>query len=65
MNPERLVKMLKPHVNSVLIDRMNYQGKTKAVFRERGLLRWLDDAYVDKVIERLVEGFSGKDVTLC
>jgi DNA repair photolyase len=65
MNPEKLVKMLKPHVSAVHIDRMNYQGKTKALFRQKGLLRWLDDAYVDKVIERLVEGFSGKDVTLC
>jgi hypothetical protein len=65
MNPEKLVRMLKPHVNAVLIDRMNYQGKTKAVFREKGLLRWLDDAFVDEVIERLVEGFGKKKVTLC
>jgi DNA repair photolyase len=65
MNPEKLVRMLKPHVNAVLIDRMNYQGKTKAVFREKGLLRWLDDAFVDEVIERLVAGFGAEKVTLC
>jgi DNA repair photolyase len=65
MKPERLAKMLRPHMNRVLIDRMNYQGKTKAVFREKGLLRWLDDAFVDEVIERLVEGFGAEKVTLC
>jgi DNA repair photolyase len=64
-NPERLAESLGPHVDSVLIDRMNYLPKTVKLYRLRKLDRWLDYDFVDEILERLQVGFAGKDVCIC
>jgi len=65
MNPDALAERIRPYVQSVLIDRMNYVSKTVAIYRRMNLKRWLDDSLVEEVIDRLRGGFNGKDVTIC
>ncbi len=63
--PERLAALLRPWADVVLIDAMNYQGKTRAIFRRLGQERWLDAAFTDGVKQRLRAALAGVDVTLC
>ncbi len=65
MNPERLAKKIAPHVDSVLIDRMNYVPKTLQVYRSMKLTSWLDDDVTEDVMERLIKGLDGIPATLC
>ncbi len=65
MNPEGLAKKIAPYVDSILVDRMNYISKTSKLYKERNLSRWLDDAFLYGIIERLKKGLPGKEVRLC
>ncbi len=47
MDPEALAGMLAGTVDSVLVDRMNYPGKSEAVYRRLGQQRWLQKAVMD------------------
>ena len=58
MNPDALIEKLRPHADSVLIDRMNYTSKTLQIYREMNLTKWLDKGFTDKVIGRLNDGFD-------
>jgi DNA repair photolyase len=60
MNPKRLVRMLRPSVDDVLISRMNYITKTAGLYRKHGLHRWLDRAHLDEVVATLKDGFADK-----
>ncbi len=65
MNPELLARKLRPHVDSILVDRMNYISKTRKIYRERKLDEWLDYDFGDEILERLQAGFAGKEVCVC
>lgn len=65
MNPEHLAKKIAPHVDSVLIDRMNYVPKTLQVYRSMKLTSWLDEDVTGDVMERLIKGLDGIPATLC
>jgi DNA repair photolyase len=65
MNPERLAESLRPHIDSLLIDRMNYVSKTRKLYRLKDLDEWLDYDFVDEILERLQAGFAGKEVCIC
>lgn len=56
MNPDVLIEKLSPNVDSVLIDRMNYTSRTRQIYRNMNLTKWLDRDFTEKVIERLKEG---------
>ena len=60
MDPERLVHMIEPYVTSVLIDRMNYRWKTATLYRQNGLLPWLDRYFVMDIEDRLLKALNGK-----
>lgn len=47
MNPEALAAMLAGAVDSVLVDRMNYSGKSASVYQKLGQQRWLQKAVMD------------------
>ena len=64
-NPESLAEKIGPHVDSVLIDRMNYESKTIGLYRRFGLLEWLEGGFVDGILDRLKKGFGGKEVSIC
>lgn len=65
MNPEVLSEKINPHVDSIIIDRMNYTSKTLKIYQRMNLTQWLDKGFIDDVIQRLKNGFSGKPVTIC
>ena len=64
-NPEALAKKISPHVDSVLIDRMNYLNKTIGLYRRHHLTDWLESDFIDEILRRLKAGFSGKEVNIC
>ncbi|MFO0793792.1 MAG: radical SAM protein [Candidatus Brocadiaceae bacterium] len=65
MNPDALSEKLSPYVDSVIIDRMNYTSKTVSIYKRLNLDRWLDNKFVDAIIEKLKDGFAGKTVDIC
>ena len=58
MDPRRLAEALDGAVDEVLIDRMNYPGKVKSIYRGAGLGRYLDDEYFADTASLLSEAFS-------
>jgi len=65
MNPESLARQIKPYVQGILIDRMNYESKVKPLYKRYHIEEWLDDGFIKDIILRLTKGFSGKDVEVC
>jgi len=65
MRPEALAKQIRPHVDRVLIDAMNYSSKTLAIYRAHSLEDWLKPAYVHSVIERLRDSFNAVPTEIC
>ena len=65
MDPEVLADKVRPHVERVLIDGMNYPSKTKALYRRQRLDEWLDGDFVDGVIGRLKHAFGSLDEECC
>lgn len=64
-NPEVLAGKIGPHVDSVLVDRMNYESKTIGLYRRFGLLEWLEGGFIDGILHRLKKGFGGREVNIC
>jgi len=58
MDPERLSKMLKPHVDCVFIDDMHYRWRVKEFYKKLGLSWALEDEYFEKTRKRLLELFQ-------
>ena len=65
MNPEELSKKISPYVDSVIIDKMNYTSKTINIYKRMNLNNWLEDGFVEDIIQRLENGFCGKPVSFC
>ncbi|MCF6154201.1 MAG: radical SAM protein [Candidatus Brocadia sp.] len=65
MNPETLSREISPHVDSVIIDRMNYASKTLRIYKRMHLDKWLDKDFTDDIIRRLTNGFDRKMVNIC
>lgn len=64
-DPEILAGKIKPHVDSVLIDRMNYLNKTIGLYRRQHLSDWVESDFLDHVLLRLRKSFEGKEVNIC
>jgi DNA repair photolyase len=65
MNPESLAKMIKPYVNSILIDKMNYVSKTKGLYKKHMISKWLDEKFTEEIVCRLKKVFEQKNVQIC
>lgn len=65
MDPLALARKIKPHVNRVIIDRMNYTDKTRWIYRKNKMEQWLDDGFVDDVITELKRLLSPRNVEIC
>lgn len=65
MNPEALLEKINPHVDSIIIDRMNYTSKTLKIYKRMNLNKWLEDGFIENIIQRLENGFAGKPVSIC
>ena len=66
LDPAELVERLKGLVGEVLIDRMNYSNKVKALYRKLGLERYLEDDYFHLFGNELKSLFekAGSQVTM-
>ena len=65
LNPEVLAEKMRPYIQSVLIDRMNYVSKTRKIYEFRKLKQWLEYDFVDEIIQRLEIGLEEKEVSIC
>lgn len=65
MNPERLAGMIRDYAGFVMIDRMNYVSKTAALYRNRGIERWLERKFVDQVVQKLKRELRETQVHVC
>ncbi len=65
MDPEALAASLAPWAGRVLVDDMNYLSKTRHVYRDLGLDRWLDPGFLEDIHTRLVASFPPGTLTRC
>jgi DNA repair photolyase len=64
LDPKALVAQLDGAIDEVLIDRMNYANKVKAIYRRAGLESYLEEDYFRIFGEELKERFEEKGVTV-
>ena len=64
LDPKPMVAMLDGLVDEVLIDRMNYPNKVKAIYRQAKLEKYLEENYFHLVGMELKEGFEKKGVAV-
>ena len=62
LDPKRLVRMLEGCVDEVLIDRMNYTNRVKAVYRRAHLEEYLEEDYFRIAGMELKESFQKKGI---
>jgi len=67
LDPKRIVSMVNGLVNEVLIDRMNYRNKVKAIYRKEKLEPYLEESYFHFTGIELKALFEEKgiSVTMC
>jgi DNA repair photolyase len=63
LDPKQLVTMLEGCVDEVLIDRMNYSNKVKAIYRKAKLEKYLEEDYFHLVGTELKERLEEKGIT--
>jgi len=64
LDPKPMVAMLDGLVDEVLIDRMNYPNKVKAIYRQAKLEKYLEENYFHLVGMELKERFEKKGVAV-
>jgi DNA repair photolyase len=64
LNPKPLVAMLDGLTDEVLIDRMNYPNKVKAIYRKAKLDQYLEEDYFHLVGTELKERFEKKGISV-
>jgi DNA repair photolyase len=62
LDPKQLVEMLDGAIDEVLIDRMNYPNKVKAIYRKAKLAPYLEENYFHLVGTELKERFEEKGI---
>jgi len=60
MNPEILAKQIVREVSYVLIDKMNYSYKTKRVYKALKLQHWLEEEFLQNIVNKLIELLNDK-----
>ncbi len=64
LDPKPLVAMLEGITDEVLIDRMNYPNKVKAVYRKAGMDQYLEEDYFRLAGAELKERFEKKGISV-
>ena len=62
LDPRLLVTMLEGVIDEVLIDRMNYPNKVKAIYRKNRMDQYLEESYFHLVGTELKERFEEKGI---
>ena len=65
MRPELLTERIRPYVQRVIIDCMNYAYRVEWLYRRHSMMEWLDTTFINRIIARLRHGLSDKEVTVC
>ncbi|MBI4653911.1 MAG: radical SAM protein [Nitrospirae bacterium] len=65
MGTESLAREIKPYVQNILIDRMNYESKVRWLYKKHYMEEWLEEKFIERVILRLKESFSDKNIEVC
>ncbi|NOZ68693.1 MAG: radical SAM protein [Deferribacteres bacterium] len=60
MNPRALAEQIRPYAGSVIIDRMNYTDRTRWLYRQYGIEKWLDEEFTGRVVSELAGRLGGK-----
>jgi DNA repair photolyase len=64
LDPSKLVTMLEGLIDEVLIDRMNYPNKVKAIYRRAKLDKYLEEDYFHFIGMELKEAFEKKGIAV-
>jgi DNA repair photolyase len=64
LDPNRMVILLEGLVDEILIDRMNYSNKVKAIYRKAKLEKYLEEDYFRLVGAELKERFEKKGISV-
>jgi DNA repair photolyase len=64
LDPKPLVAMLAGLIDEVLIDRMNYPNKVKAIYRRAKLNQYLEEDYFHLIGAELKERFEKKGISV-
>jgi DNA repair photolyase len=64
LDPKKLVTLLDGSIDEVLIDRMNYLNRVKAIYRKAKLDQYLDEDYFRFTGAELKERFEKKGVAV-
>ncbi len=60
MNPRVLAEQAGPYADSVIIDRMNYTERTRRLYRQYKIEKWLDEEFIGGVVSELTDRLGGK-----
>ncbi len=60
MDAARFVEMVGGAADEVLVDRLNYSDRVKALYRRASLERYLEDGYFERTAEELRRGFEAR-----
>jgi len=60
MHPEKLFEMLSPHVDTVMLDGLNYKGQVDRLFRQHGWGNELSGSYAGQIHAKLNRLFGRK-----
>ncbi len=61
MSPRVLAERIGPYADSLLIDRMNYTDRTRRMYKQYKIEKWLDKEFIDRVISALMNGPGKKN----
>jgi len=64
MDPESLATQIGPYTDSILIDSMNYVGKTEWLYKKHRMEKWLDADFIDKIVSCLNKNLSTKSISV-
>jgi len=62
MDPEALAEALAPHIERVMIDRMNYPWKVREIYRRHNLTEALEEQYFQDTTEALAHELTSRGV---
>lgn len=64
MDADRLVELVAPRVGAVRIDRMYFLQHVRHLYREHGLDEFMTDAYFDRTVRQLEQGFRARGIRI-
>ena len=60
MHPERLFEAIAPHINHLMVDRLNYRQQVQAIYRKHGWDQALTDDYAEKTGKWLLQKWENR-----